>query len=236
MTTRARCILAAAIVFAACGGAANRGVDKLTASAASGHSAAARSETETAGGVERPPPGGEPGAPHDALRERARREFGVSEEARDLDPEVLSVLDGIDRAQVEFGIQARTYAADPRVRALTDALMIEHARAIAQRERLVERINARPRESAQSARVGAESHATLARLGRLRGPRWDAAYLSAAVAHHARTLSLIDLSIAPVVTAPELRALLADDVRPRAARDLALTQALRAELGSTGGP
>lgn len=212
---------------AASGGAAGRG-DKLTATATSDRAGTARAETAAS-------PLRRPEAPRDLLGERARQEFGVGADARDLDAEVLAVLDAFDRAQVELGIQARTYASEPRVRALTERLMVEHAQAIVQRARVSEGLGARPRESALSARVSADSNAMLARLGRLRGAVWDAAYLNAVVAHHARTLGWIDLTLAPVVTAPALRALLANDVRPRAAQDLERSQVLQNERrGATG--
>lgn len=151
-------------------------------------------------------------------------------EAPDLsDAEVAHVAVTANTIDIELAKFAQSRIRSPEIRKFAATMITDHSAVNQQAAALASRLAVTPQDNAVSRSLlkGAAEARTC--LDRLRGARFDRAYVDREVAYHQAVLDALDGLLIPTTSNAELKKLLVD-VRPAFAAHLAHAKKLRAAL------
>lgn len=133
---------------------------------------------------------------------------GAAYAAGPTDPQIAHIAYTAGNIDIAAGKQALARSHNKAVRAFASEMVRDHAAVNVQALALVKKLHVTPEANPTSASLSKQGAATLRRLSRLRGRRFDRAYASNEVAYHKTVNGALEGTLIPSANNSELKSLL----------------------------
>jgi putative membrane protein len=145
------------------------------------------------------------------------------------DANIAAIVVAANTVDIRNGELASTKSGNDAVKAFARQMIADHTSVNQQATELVTRLGVTPEENATSQALVANADATRNELSGRNGAEFDRAYVDNEVAYHQAVLDMLDQTLIPGATNPELKALL-ESVRPAFAAHLDHAKRLQGDL------
>jgi putative membrane protein len=143
---------------------------------------------------------------------------------------VASTASASNMDEIQTSQLAVQKAQNAQVRSFAQMMVAEHTRFEQEMQAMLQAKGMMPLDNALSGTLRRHLPLTLAELQALNGPQFDLNYMLHQVGAHEMTLHTLDTTLIPNTRDPEMRAMLADRVRPAVANHLNQARAIVAAL------
>lgn len=150
------------------------------------------------------------------------------------DPQIAAIVVTANQVDVDAGKLAKSRSQSREVQAFAQLMVTDHSAVNHAATELVHKLNVKPEPSATSDSLKKGGEENIARLRKLKGSAFDAAYVRNEVEYHEAVLDALDRTLIPGAKNEELKALLIK-VRPAFVAHLEHARHLQAQLGKSGG-
>jgi putative membrane protein len=147
------------------------------------------------------------------------------------DANVLAMVLMASKMDVENAKMALGNTKNPTVKAFANQMVEDHTSAMKRVNDLAEKLDLKPVDDEASRQLEVTADATRKTIDDSKGPGFDKAYVDNEVVSHQAVLDLLDKSLIPGATNPEVKSLL-DNTRSVIASHLTHAKSVRAALGS----
>ncbi|HSW16140.1 MAG TPA: DUF4142 domain-containing protein [Ramlibacter sp.] len=145
------------------------------------------------------------------------------------DAQIAAIVVTANQVDIDAGQLAKDRSKSEDVRKFADQMITDHGAVNKSATELVQKLKVKPEANATSASLKKGGDDNLAKLRKLEGPQFDAAYVSHEVDYHQAVIDAIDKTLIPSAKNEELKALLVK-VRPAFVAHLDHAKHLKSQL------
>ena len=145
------------------------------------------------------------------------------------DAQIAAIVVTANQVDIDAGKLAEANASSKEVKAFAQRMIADHSGVNKAASELVTKLKVKPEANATSDALKKGGDDVLARLRKLKGSAFDAAYVDNEVTYHQRVLDALDKTLIPSAKNGELKALLVK-VRPAFVAHLEHARHIRASL------
>lgn len=124
------------------------------------------------------------------------------------DPEIASIAVTANQVDIDQAEVAKARSKNTEVLHFAETMTTDHKAIIAQAVALVTKLKVTPKDNAISRKLKADAAKTIALLKTKSGKNFDRAYVDNEVAYHKAVINVVENTLIPATTNPELKALL----------------------------
>lgn len=146
------------------------------------------------------------------------------------DPQIAAIVVTANQVDVDAGKLAKNRTKNKDVRQFAQQMITDHTGVNQQAVALAKKLEVKPEPSDTSRDLQKGGDENVAKLKKLKGARFDKAYVAHEVAYHQAVLDAIDKTLVPSAQNAELKDLIVK-VRPAIAAHLDHAKHLQAQLG-----
>jgi putative membrane protein len=146
------------------------------------------------------------------------------------DPQIAGIVVTANQIDVDAGKLAKGKSRNKEVKQFAQQMITDHTAVNRQAGALAKKLGVTPEDSDTSRALKKGAQENVANLKKLKGPRFDKAYVDHEVAYHQQVLDAIDKLLIPSAQNAELKGLITK-VRPAIAAHLEHAQHIQASLG-----
>jgi putative membrane protein len=146
------------------------------------------------------------------------------------DPQIAHIVVTANQIDIDAGKLAKSRTKNKEVQAFAQQMITDHSAVNKQAGALAKKLGVKPQDNAtsQALKKGAEDN--MASLKKLKGARFDKAYVDHEVVYHEQVLGAIDKVLVPSAQNAELKGLI-EKVRPAIQAHLDHAKHVQADLG-----
>jgi putative membrane protein len=146
------------------------------------------------------------------------------------DPQIAGIVVTANQIDVDAGKLAKSRSKNKEVQQFAQQMITDHTAVNKQAAALAKKLGVKPEDSDTSKSLKKEASQNMANLKKLKGAKFDKAYVDHEVAYHQEVLGAIDKVLIPSAQNAELKGLI-EKVRPAIAAHLEHAQHLQESLG-----
>lgn len=146
------------------------------------------------------------------------------------DPQIAGIVVTANQIDVDAGKLAKSRSKNKEVQQFAQQMITDHTAVNKQAAALVKKLGVKPEDSDTAKSLKKEASQNMANLKKLKGAKFDQAYVDHEVAYHQEVLGAIDKVLIPSAQNAELKGLI-EKVRPAIAAHLEHAQHLQESLG-----
>ncbi len=146
------------------------------------------------------------------------------------DPQIAGIVVTANQIDVDAGKLAKSRSKNKEVQQFARQMITDHTAVNKQAAALAKKLGVKPEESDTSKSLKKEASANMANLKKLKGAKFDKAYVDHEVAYHEEVLGAIDKLLIPSAQNAELKQLI-EKVRPAIDAHLQHAKHLQETLG-----
>lgn len=145
------------------------------------------------------------------------------------DPQIAAIVVTANQVDIDAGKLAKSKSRNKDVKAFAQQMITDHTAVNKQAGALVKKLGVKPESNPTSESLKSGGDENVAKLRKLKGKEFDAAYVDHEVAYHEQVLDAIDKTLIPSAHNAELKELIVK-VRPAIAAHLDHAKHLQGEL------
>jgi putative membrane protein len=145
------------------------------------------------------------------------------------DPQIATVALTAHQIDADRGKLAQKKTKNAQVKQFADQMVTDHTAGANEVLALAKKLGVKPEESAVTKSLKDGASETTTKLGKLKGPAFDKAYVDAEVAYHLAVIDAVNKVLLPAVKNPEVKKAL-EDAGPTLQGHLVHAQQLQASL------
>jgi putative membrane protein len=146
------------------------------------------------------------------------------------DPQIAGIVVTANQIDVDAGKLAKSRSKNKEVQAFAQQMITDHTAVNKQATALARKLKVKPADSDTSKSLKQGARENMANLKKLKGAKFDQAYVDHEVAYHEQVLGAIDKVLIPSAQNAELKGLI-EKVRPAIAAHLEHARMLQEKLG-----
>lgn len=147
------------------------------------------------------------------------------------DPQIAHILVTANQVDIDAGKVASKHGSTRDVRAFGQQMVNDHTAVNQQAKALVQRLKVTPESNPTSGDLKKGGDDNLAHLRKLKGKRFDKAYVDHEVAYHQAVIDAVDKTLLPSAKNEELKTLI-EKVRPALVQHLEHAKHLQSQQGN----
>lgn len=146
------------------------------------------------------------------------------------DPQIAGIVVTANQIDVDAGKLAKSRSKNKQVQQFAQQMITDHTAVNKQASALVKKLGVKPQDSDTAKSLKKEAAQNMANLKKLKGAKFDKAYIDHEVAYHDEVLGAIDKVLIPSAQNAELKGLI-EKVRPAIAAHLEHAKQIQESLG-----
>ena len=146
------------------------------------------------------------------------------------DPQIAWIVVTANQIDVDSGKLAKSRSKNKQVQQFAQQMITDHTAVNKQASALVKKLGVKPQDSDTAKSLKKEAAQNMANLKKLKGAKFDKAYIDHEVAYHDEVLGAIDKVLIPSAQNAELKGLI-EKVRPAIAAHLEHAKQIQESLG-----
>jgi putative membrane protein len=158
--------------------------------------------------------------------------FGTAHAQAPSDPQIAGIVVTANQIDVDAGKLAKSRSKNKEVQGFANQMITDHGAVNKQAVALAKKLGVKPAASDTQASLKKGARENIASLKKLKGAKFDKAYVDHEVAYHQAVLDAIDKTLIPSAQNAELKGLI-EKVRPAIAAHLDHAKHLQSTLGNT---
>ena len=151
-------------------------------------------------------------------------------QAKPSDPQIADIVVTANQIDIDAGKLAKSHTKNKEVQAFAQQMITDHTAVNKQAAALAKKLGVKPEDNDTSRSLKQAADANAERLKKLKGAKFDKAYIDNEVNYHQQVLDAIDKVLVPNAQNQELKGLI-EKVRPAIQAHLDHAKHVQADLG-----